>query len=1231
MKVSMNSLIRPAGIPAASAILRISSVLLAFGMFAGSAHAANLMTAVMTPSSGALTCNTATGPGANLSILVKAVTALTGANTIAVTVTTLPAGVTVITTPADPTLKLANNTTGLTFVVNYTAGCAGATAVTATAGAIQFSATPSTTSVTVADVSVNSSRTVTAAASALTATPSPVSLICTLSGGSYTPGVAKTVTVKSAATGGTPFTVDTATAPVATWLTVTPTTGGTANAAGTATGNTFTVRAAAGCGGYAAGTTNTTTVHLLNTPAPDKTVSVTLQIVTPSTLVIAPLTTSLTYVKGSGTAGKADVAITSAASPAPFFSVDTTSLPVWLTVDTLTGTTPKTIRFSSTSVADNMAPGTYTGTVNLKVSGAADKQVPISLLVTNQAPKLSLVEGNTRNISWTLGQALPTPTITAVSSDSPISYSLTTGGTLAPIVATAQQQGLAYNFGTQIGVTFDPLIFAAATPGTVLTGTVTLKYGTPVATTVVTFNVTILAPGAAVSSLSPASIPTAAAGQTFTVVLIGSGFVPSTDPLQKTKVGIVVGGVLVTDTNIASSVVDASKIILTITVPATTDTYLPFATTGAGGPVNLGVCNPSGGTCTVATGTAVLTIGVGPIIQAVTSASAFQQVSLGQVQQVAPFDMISIFGTNFCSSNGTGCTSVQVLFPTPDATLRYPAFVSPDATGTTQRKLSVTFQTHATPPVVIATAPILFATNTQINLLVPQAVSAQIGNAIDMVVSFGYGTATTTLLSSAAYPLNVVATNPGLFTVGSNGQGQGAILKSSDYSLIDTGFEAGVRSTAADSDTVLIYLTGLGVPDSIADNASSGSSAWSADCVSMASYLASLNGLGLTSSALTNLDGTVIQSSLINSGRLSPCVISTSANKPSVTFGGVAGTVGYAGWVADSVTGLYQINVKLPASTSLFTDVSGGTAHAITAPVQVPVVVTADGVASQAGVTMWVAPRLKVTAPTVITGTVGTAWTTPNNLVVATQGSGTYRYAVTSGLLPTGLSLNAATGAITGTPAANTNGTYVVTVTATDYATIPVSGTVTFTLTIGQGLYVTLTGAPPFATGISGTVYNNLTQIAGTGGIAPYQYTITAGGTGITIDKDTGYVSIDATALAGTYHMTVTVTDSTPGSPLTGTIHFDISLALKVTFTGAPLTATKLTATPTLTTVTAAGGTAGYTYAIVPAVTGFSISGGVVSIADTVDQGTYSITVVATDSTAGTALTGSVTFNVTLN
>lgn len=1231
MKIPLDKL-RRFRVGIAAVLSPVTWLLMLFALFS----TANLNAAFTTIPAGpiVLPCSTTSGTTAVTFVLRNATTITSPIN---VTFGTLPAGVT-LTPSGTQILTVAAQAAGIIYTLRSTAGCAGATAGTNTV-TVQFLANGTN------DLLLNVSHQVTATASGLTPTPTSVAITCVLASSVYTPGPAQTVSIASSvpsASGGSPFTVDTSTSgstgAAAAWATVTPTTGLTANST---TPATISVVAKAGCGGFAAGTTNTTTVTLLNAPAPARVIPVTLRVLPPTPLIATPASAVLTYVKGSNQAGRADIAFTASAGT-PFFSVDTTTLPIWLTVDATNGTTPRSLRFTSTSVADTLAAGTYRGTVRLRVANFGDLSLPVSLTVNNPAPQLSVKEGTTRNLSWTVGQPLPTLIVTAVSSDSPIPFSLTTGGNLAPIVAASQQSGLAYGFGTQIPVTFDPLVFAAAVPGQTLIGTVSLGWGSPARSLVVTINVTILAAGATVTGISPASLPTASPGTSFTLVLTGSEFINSSDPALRTRVGIVTAGNVVTNTNIIANVVNGSNIILTIIVPATVDAALPFSPSGNGGSVVIGVCNPSGAGCTTATGSAILSIGNNPIIQGVTSASAYQQVTAPALQSIAPYDMLSVFGTNFCSSGGSGCSSSQVLYGVPaPLTLTYPRSISPDAAGATQRSTVVTFQTTATTPVVIATAPILFATNNQINIMVPAALAAHIGSTVNMVVSFGFGTGAT-LRSSAVFPVTVAATAPGLFTIGSNGQGDGAILDTS-YAVVTPSNPAGIRTNAGAaaggvSDVIQIYLTGLGSPSTGADNAAAGTGfVWGTDCISTASYLTSLN--ASASSSLTSVDGTVILSSLLNTNRLVPCIASGSSNSPSVTIGGRTAVVSYAGFLPDSIAGLYQINAKLPINgAASFTNSAGATVASITAPTQLPIIVTANGVSSQTGVNLWVTPRLRVTGPSGagLTGTVGVAWSASNNVVAATEGTSPYLYALTSGLLPSGLSFNTVTGAITGTPNANTSGTYLITATATDSANVPVKGSVNFTITVAGGLFLVSSGATasPYL-GTFGTANASIATVSATSGVFPYTYAITTPSTipsGMTINANTGVIGIASTTPAGNYTVAVTATDSTTPSALTGSTSFAINIALLMTPT-ASATPTNGTAGP-VRTITATGGTGVITYAT--ATPGFTVNGstGVVSSTNGTAAGTYTVVVTATDGTAApgasAAATGTISFSATV-
>ncbi len=732
--------------------------LIALALGVGSLQAANSLT--VSSATINLACDTSIGPAIAVPVLVQPLTPLAGSATLNISLGALAGGVQV-SAPASQVLSASN--TSLTYSFSFKPGCAGATTSAAATQTIQFK---TGTSPATADVTVRINATVTTSASALTPSPNAVILSCVKNGTTYTPGTAQAVSVTSAANGGTPFKIDNTSANLPTWLTVSPTPPG--NFTASTTPASLTIAAANGCGGFAVNTSHSATVHLQNAPAPDKLVPVTLQIVPLSPLSYAPASVRLNYTQGSGVAGFVDVMLNSNSPTTTFFTMDTSTFPIWLTVDYTAGVTPQLVRFSSTAIADTIAPGTYNATVRIKVAGYGDLVVPVSLLIANAAPTLSIAGGTTQSLTWTMGQPAPVAYITAVSSAAAIPYSLSTAGTLQPQVASNQQAGLAYSYGTLIAVTFNPAVFAAAQPGVQLSGTVTFTWGSPTSILTVDIVVTVKSAPAKVTALTPTTLPVGDPGP-FTLVLSGSGFVSSTDPLQKTTVGIVTANSISADPGLTSvTVVNPSSIMLTIS-PGTPGSALPF--TGSGGSVVVGVCNPDSLGCTTPTGTATLSIVDAPIIQAATSSSSFQQVTAPANPPLAPYDLISLFGSNFCSS---GCGPTTVLTATPDPlTLRYPNFLSPDPAPNPQRLITVTFQTHAN-ATAIANAPLLFATDNQINLIVPAAVSNYAGTGtVDIVVNFNTGT---TVLSSAPFPVNVQSTNPGIFTAGASGQGPGAIL-----------------------------------------------------------------------------------------------------------------------------------------------------------------------------------------------------------------------------------------------------------------------------------------------------------------------------------------------------------------------------------------------------------------------------------------------------------------------
>ena len=382
------------------------------------------------------------------------------------------------------------------------------------------------------------------------------------------------------------------------------------------------------------------------------------------------------------------------------------------------------------------------------------------------------------------------------------------------------------------------------------------------------------------------------------------------------------------------------------------------------------------------TSTKVLPFTSAPAISSITSASAFIQAAAGGHPTIAPYDVISIFGANLCptctGSTGTLGLPSPALQTNPVLAARYPLGL----TTTGAAYVQVFFVAH-TGGALIGQGNLLFATNNQINVLVPAAVggSTLLGTnsdgtgKIDVYVDYGGGLATTPATTyipgtgANATPFNVIAAavDPGIFTVDSTGQGQGAILNANGS--LNSG-SSGNGSAAAKGSIVSIFMTGLGIPDSTAtDAATTTALAYPTSCLAATapatpgtasaapgSYLAAVNttltavsggttlyappaGTGTYNSpAWTTIDGSLIQSAFVPdlSHHFAPCL----KTAPTVTIGGKAATVSYAGWVYDSVVGLYQINAAIPSTATSASDN--------------PVVVTVGGVNSQAGVTVYV-------------------------------------------------------------------------------------------------------------------------------------------------------------------------------------------------------------------------------------------------------------------------------------
>lgn len=276
----------------------------------------------------------------------------------------------------------------------------------------------------------------------------------------------------------------------------------------------------------------------------------------------------------------------------------------------------------------------------------------------------------------------------------------------------------------------------------------------------------------------------------------------------------------------------------------------------------------------------------------------------------------------------------------------------------------------------------------------------------------------------------------------------------------------------------------------------------------------------------------------------------------------------------------------------------------------------ASGTSSPANVTVTVsAPTLAFTpAPGALTG--GTVNVAYSQTISVSGGNGPYSYSATG--LPAGLSINASTGAVTGTP--TTAGSYNVTVNVTDAN--GATGSASYTIAIAN--------QAPVANAVSITVAanssNNPVTLNVTGGAAtsvavgstPSHGTASASGTSITYTPTAGYSGADsftytATNSAGTSTAaTVTVTVSVPTltlSPSPG--------ALPGGTVGTAYSQS----------ISASGGTGPYTYSASGLPPGLTMNAGGAITGTPTTAGSYTVTVNTTDANSATG-TGSYTIVV---
>ncbi|MBB6368615.1 outer membrane autotransporter protein [Xanthomonas sacchari] len=257
------------------------------------------------------------------------------------------------------------------------------------------------------------------------------------------------------------------------------------------------------------------------------------------------------------------------------------------------------------------------------------------------------------------------------------------------------------------------------------------------------------------------------------------------------------------------------------------------------------------------------------------------------------------------------------------------------------------------------------------------------------------------------------------------------------------------------------------------------------------------------------------------------------------------------------------------------------------------------------------APTLTLPATTLPNGTAGQAYSAA--VTPASGGIAPYAYTVSAGALPAGVTVNGASGALSGTP--TVAGNFSFTLTATDST----SGTAgqaarSYTLAI---VSPTLTVAPStLPPGTAGTAYSQ--TLSTSGGTAPYSYALSSGALPAGLSLSGAGVLSGTPTVAGSFTFVIGVTDA---GGFGGSHAYTLAIAsptLVITPPTLPAAAIAASYSQALST---SGGTAPYSYALTAGAlpSGMSLSAGGVLSGTPTTAGNFAFTVRVTDANAFTA------------
>jgi uncharacterized protein (TIGR03437 family) len=593
-----------------------------------------------------------------------------------------------------------------------------------------------------------------------------------------------------------------------------------------------------------------------------------------------PAATKVTVTLPSGTASSTVISVTATSTVA---GVPTTQ--GWLSATPGAGYSP--LALTVTANPTGLAPGSYAGTIAIATTPVTTSlTVPVVLSVSNPPSTLLIATPYPANYALPAGSGNPTLSFTYTTGDpdgpEPASsvLNVASSGNIIPFNVTAALASAKSSSSTAVWIDVyqQGQLPSAQTSGVALSGSYVGIYVSLDATTVATLN-----PGAYSGTITIAANNVANGTITVNVSLVVSAGGPSLYSIYPSSVvaGPTVNPVITIygENFFSTSVVTlqllpannpAIQLSSTLLSREVLQATIPAALLASQGTWMLAVANPAPpnnpGQSAVSTAFSVVSATT-PVISSVVNAGSYlptavqtgtntNPVSAG-LTSVSPGEIISIFGQNLGPSTVTPATPSGVP-------LAYPQ--SLDA-------ISVTFQVDINDAYF---APLLMISANQINAIVPlEVANAAVGSAIQVQVNNG-GNLT------AWFPVTVVNEDPGVFTFGGLGQGQGAIL---NYNTATQGYSINSTSSPAPrGSTILIYATGLGV---------------------------------LTSP--------------LSDGAVAPANAGIPVEDPvTVQIAGQPAVVSYAGTCPGAVAGLIQINAVVPptvaAGAAVPITVSGGTA-----------------------------------------------------------------------------------------------------------------------------------------------------------------------------------------------------------------------------------------------------------------------------------------------------------------